>query len=120
MENSLSSGVPDVCYLLHRLPRLPPVCGWLELKYEPAFQKTGLRLRQLTKDQVLWQEDWASQGGFVFTLARVGKEFFLLKPDALRRVFTTPLSHPTVKALACGYWDKTLVPSELVKCLTQT
>lgn len=120
VENALGSGTPDVNYLLRRYPKTPPVCGWLELKYEPAFQKDGLRLKQLTKDQVLWHEDWASHGGRVFTLARVGKDHFLFDHDALRHIFTSPLSLGTVMSLSSAHWPHGFTAAPLIKCLTAT
>lgn len=84
VENSCEKGTPDVNYVL-----LGGRAGWFELKYEPTMPGKGeeFTLSTLTKEQLLWQEDYWGKGGVVYTIARVGGHIVTLTPPALRKVY---------------------------------
>lgn len=118
VENSCDKGTPDVSYLIRRYARVDPTAGWLELKWEPGWPAKGpLKIHSLTKDQVLWQEDWFAGGGKVFTLIRIGKEHLLVDPPLLRRVYERDIDAHTLRGLATG-WDGPYHPTELIRCIT--
>ncbi len=117
IENSTDLGTPDVCYQL-RIPKAP-VCGWLELKEEvwPARNSTPLRINSLTREQVIWQEEWERAGGIVATLAQVGRDYIFMKPTVLRLVFKRQLTRADLveHRLSTGEFPTTFLLKRLMR-----
>lgn len=120
IENSCDKGTPDISYLLRRYAKVDPIAGWLEMKWAPGWPYDGspLRVKSLTKDQVLWQEDWAAGGGRVFTLIRVHRDHLLVKPCLLRRVYERTIDPITLRGLATISWEGAYDPIQLLRALT--
>ncbi len=91
IENSLEEGGADVAYVLTRpKPGSLPASGWIELKAVddyPARAKTPLRIEHLTKEQVLFAEDWAAAGGRAWLLLRIPPWHLLFDPAGIRGLY---------------------------------
>lgn len=90
VENLIDLGTPDVAYTLRRLPVLPAVSGWLELKYISALPKrsnTPVRVGHLTLDQVNWIESEHAAGGRAWLLLQAGLVYMLLSALQVRRLY---------------------------------
>ena len=79
-------GIPDVAYCLLGS------AGWLELKHEsewPRRATTALSIRHLKLEQVLFLEDWTRHParGSAYGLIQVDRDYLLLDPSMVRRVF---------------------------------
>lgn len=94
VENRTMKGMADVVYHLATPWNPIGTTGWLELKHLddwPARDATPIRVGSLSKEQVLWQEDWEKAGGRVRTVLRVGKgasaSLLFMRPAAVRELF---------------------------------
>ncbi len=85
IENGLSAGTPDVCFVIDG------VSGWVENKYRvkaPNGCSTKILGRAgLSKEQIVWATKYIRAGGRYFVLIGVGKAVFLLRPDQLQLKF---------------------------------
>lgn len=116
VENGVNKGTPDICYTLlgHT--------GWIELKFKSQWPVLlgNLCLEKLTLEQVLWQEDWVRAGGRACTLLQVNRDYLLLPPALVRRVFARSLDAVTLLALAPVVGRGTFPRAEVLKWLTRT
>lgn len=116
IENSVDLGTPDVLYCLRR-PRSVPrvhVTGWVELKHLPAWPvrpDTPVVIDHLTREQVLFLEDWP---GAAYLLLQVEKDYLLTGPWTARGIFNRQLNRRDL-------WEQALIaetPFPLIKILT--
>lgn len=122
VENSVGGGDGDVLYCLTRpKPGSLPATGFLELKYLPAYptkRSTPLRHRHLTKDQVLFAEEWAAAGGRAWLLLRAPPWTLLFDVRGIRGLFEgviPAMDGPAVaRAAAMGRFPT----GPILKCLT--
>ncbi len=122
VENPADPGTPDVCYLLRRYPRVPPVCGWLELKLVPAWparRSTPLVIDHLTREQVNWATSWALTGGRVFALVQVEHHVLLLDHRTLGQVFAREHTQTTLLYAALVRTEGVFPWAEILKRLTE-
>jgi hypothetical protein len=86
VENRCEPGTPDVAYCLSARDRVAMVSGWIELKAvkAPARPDTPVKFRELTLEQVVWLENWP---GHAWLLARVDREYLLLRKWYVRRAY---------------------------------
>jgi len=76
-EDALAAGIPDVSF------GLDGVQGWIELKVVAKWPSRGaLRVRHLTREQVLWLRARARAGGRTFLLLRIGRACHVLLDSA--------------------------------------
>jgi hypothetical protein len=121
VENRVSTGTPDLAFLLRRYPKVSPVSGWLEMKWIEKCQRGPIKIKSLTIEQIQWQEAWAKAGGRVGTLLRVEypREHMLLDPYALRRIFSeTVRGAAGLRALAAFSEPGPVPVPRLIKWLT--
>ena len=67
IENKMASGTPDI-HFIHK-----GISGWIELKYISDWSKKAI-FCGLSRNQVLWLQDYALHGGNCWILIRVGRE----------------------------------------------
>lgn len=106
IENRFGLGIPDVCYCLS-FRKHPPATGWIELKHRTAWPRRDsdiVRIEHVTKEQVLWHDNWSKAGGRVFTLLRVAREFMLLSPSAYHGLYDG-MTGPQIVGSATVYGD---------------
>lgn len=123
IETPTELGVPDICYLLRRYPKVDPVCGWLELKHVPEWPKrpgTVFRIDKLTLEQVNWHTHWALAGGRVSTLLQVANDLVVLDFRLLAQVFGGQHTRATLLASSPLVSPRIFPTAELVKWLTRT
>lgn len=91
IEDSTDDGTADVIYCLTRpKPGSLAAAGIVELKRVDAFPvrpSTPLRIRSLTKDQVLFAEDWARAGGRAWLLLRAPPWYLLFAVADIRGLY---------------------------------
>lgn len=90
IENSADKGTGDVAYCLTRpKPGSLAASGWLELKVAewPAKPLTPIRPRHLTKDQVLFAEEWSDAGGRAWLILRATPWYLLFDPAGIRGLY---------------------------------
>lgn len=112
VENGIAKGTPDVAFLLRRYPKVPPVAGWVELKFEPAWPTSDRRpvvVKKLKKEQVDFAEEWHAAGGRSFFLLQIARDYVLFDAPTARLLFEKALTRPlfleraTVAALGRGF-----------------
>ena len=77
IENSISTGMPDVNYCITRAKR-----GWIELKYlehYPKRPKTKIRLSHFTQEQRNWLIQRSQVGEKCFVFLQIEKDYFLFE-----------------------------------------
>lgn len=89
IESSTGLGIPDVNCLFQLTALGKPIEGWIELKEAdwPKRDSTPLLIPKLSREQVIWQNDWYEAGGRVGTVLQVGRDYFYLTPVQLKVVF---------------------------------
>ena len=84
VENSISSGWPDLYYLVRGHS------GWIELKYLPRWPKlatTLVRIPSLTREQTHWLGKEAQNGGRAYLLLQVERDYHLFDGALVGRLF---------------------------------
>lgn len=122
IENLIEIGMPDVVYCLRStLGDGPAVSGWIELKYAhewPKRESTEFRFPHLTKEQVLWLEEWSRIGGKACVMARVGRDFFLV-PGSHCRILRDGVRREELKERAPVFASKIFPTGRMLKWLTE-
>jgi hypothetical protein len=121
IENSIDKGTPDVTYLFRRYPKVPPVMGWVELKYLdgwPDSDRTKVVVKKLTKDQVDFIADWDAAGGRAYVLIQVGRDYALLDAGTTGALYRRALTRLDLVGRAAVFAVGRFPATELVKALT--
>ena len=122
IENGIAKGTPDVAWLLRRYPRVDPVSGWLELKYEPAWPSSDARpviIKKLRREQVDFAEGWSGAGGRSFFLLQVGRDYVLFGEPVARLIFDRAATRPLILGMATASAEGRGFPTaDIVKGLT--
>ena len=104
VENSVGGGDGDVLYCLTRpKPGATAATGFLELKYLPEYptkRMTPIRPRHLTKDQVLFAEEWSGAGGRAWLLLRAPPWTLLFDPAGIRGLYEAKVAAMDGPAIA--------------------
>lgn len=125
IENKCDLGTPDVawtCQLprgrVHNCVAYARFTGWLELKEEfwPANPETPLRIKSLTKDQLLWHEAWEAAGGRIATLIQANKDYLIVPPGVLRLIYERGLRRGALEPYLIGSGKFPTI--EIIKALT--
>ena len=128
IENRLAPGTPDVVFSLRR-PHSSGInfyhcgTGWLELKSLPAWPKrldTPLRIRGMTRGQVLFMQRWTNAGGLAFLLLQAERDYLLLDLPATIRLFSGRMRRSYMYGVALtGSCNGEHFPTaKILKCLT--
>lgn len=94
IENKVSTGIPDVSYVLRLgLTSNFVGSGWVELKYLSAFPTRNQKvvLEKLRREQVVFAEEWEGAGGTSVLLVQVGKLYYMFNSVGARRIFERTL-----------------------------
>lgn len=100
IENKLDKGTPDVCAALRFPGRDVTHTVWIEHKHcrrWPAGDETPLHIKSFTLEQLLWLEGWH---GRCCVILQVARDYLLLPPCHLRKVFERRAPEEIVRALA--------------------
>ncbi len=118
IESHLTAqGIPDVAYCLLGS------AGWLELKHLEAWPKratTTIYIKHLKLEQVLFLEDWVRHPsrGQAYALLQVAKDFLLLDPPLVRRVFDRAATREELVQGAVVYGTGTFPTVAVAKALS--
>jgi hypothetical protein len=124
IENSIDRGEGDVAYCLTRpKPGSIAATGFVELKVVdgyPARRSTPLRIDHLTKEQVLFAEDWAAAGGRAWLLLKIPPWHLLFDPAGIRGLYDRSILAADGPAVARFASLGAKFPTGgVLKCLTQ-
>lgn len=111
VENVLSAGTPDVCY----------VHGWLELKCIPTWPRregTVVTVPHFTDKQRAWLHTHVRCGGRADVLLKVGPEWLLLRGDVAAEHLGR-VTRPILIGLCDKYWARHLPGGELLAWLSR-
>lgn len=123
IENGVGDGDGDVLYCLTRpKPGSPSVTGFIELKALPTYPAkriTPIRPPHLSKEQVLFAEEWTAAGGRAWLLLRAPPWHFLFDSAAIRGLYrgeVLAMDGPAVaKAAGMGRFPMGPILKELTK-----
>lgn len=103
VENTANVGTPDLCYCL------TGVTGWLELKYEKSIPSDHLFIRKLTREQVVWAENWHRADGRAGLLLRIERGIngmLAFNPAQTRYVYDRGIPLAVLKSLTPDHFSQ--------------
>jgi hypothetical protein len=122
IENGVGGGDGDVIYCLTRpKPGSTAATGFIELKSLPAYpakRSTPIRPPHLSKDQVLFAEEWAAAGGRAWLLLRAPPWTMLFDVPAIRMLYQGEVAAMDGPAVARVAAMGRFPTGPIFKCLT--
>lgn len=123
IENSAGSGEGDVLYCLTRpKPGSPAATGFVELKSLPAYparRSTPIRPPHLSKEQVLFAEEWDGAGGRAWLLLRAPPWHLLFDARGIRMLHQGEVAAMDGPAVARAAGMGRFPVGPILRCLTQ-
>lgn len=119
IESPITSGIPDINYLLRFPINAKAVSGWLELKEEepPKRASTPIRIKSLTFEQVFWHEDYTNSGGRVYTLILLGDNYVLVNSRQLKELYERKMTLSDLREKSLIFAEKHFPVSGILKAL---
>lgn len=121
IESTADKGTGDIAYCLRRpKPGSVAASGFVELKIAdwPVRPLTPIRPRHLTKDQVLFAEEWSEAGGRAWLLLRASPWYLLFDPAGIRGLFEGNVCARDAPAIAKAAGLGKFPTGPILKCLT--
>lgn len=122
VENGVGGGDGDVIYCLTRpKPGSLASTGFIELKSLPSYpvrRSTPIRPPHLSKDQVLFAEDWAAAGGRAWLLLRAPPWTLLFDVAGIRALYQGEVPAMDGPAVARAAGMGRFPTGPILKCLT--